>query len=183
LRLRGPAAALLGAGAVAAQATAPAGSFGPALLDAAVAVAFAAGAAAAAAASPRTADLALATAAAWVLGTLASLDGVPAYLAGVAVLLHRAPLALLVLTYPGRRLRGAAESALALGALLAPLAPGHSGAAATAAIAAAVALATAAGARHAGAPLRAPRSAAAAAGAAIATLTGLGAAGRLSEIS
>ena len=45
--------------------------------------------------------------------------------AGVAILLHRAPLALLVLTYPGRRLRGTARAAIALAALLAPFAPGR----------------------------------------------------------
>ena len=92
-RVRRASAAGVAALAVAAEIAAPAGDGGLALLDASVALAFAAGAAAAAAVAPRTADLALATAAAWALGTL---------VAGDLTLLHRAPLAVLVLTYPER---------------------------------------------------------------------------------
>ena len=107
-----------------------------------------------------------------MLGTLAGLDGIASYAAGVAVLLHRAPLALLVLTYPGRRLRSAAARGLALAALLAPFAPGEAPAA-TAAVAGLIALATAVAAARAPAALRAPQSAAAATGTAIAITAGL----------
>ena len=166
------AGAVISASAIAAELAAPAGSAPLAVLDAAVAVSFAGGAAAVATAAPRVADLALAVAAAWVLGTLAGLEGVPSYAAGAAVLLHRAPLALLVLTYPGRRLRSRANRGLALAALLAPLAPNEAPAA-TAAVAGMIALATALAAARAPAALRAPQAAAAAAGIAIAITAGL----------
>ena len=196
------AGAVISASAIAGELAAPAGSAPLAVLDAAVAVSFAGGAAAVATAAPRVADLALAVAAAWVLGTLAGLEGVPSYAAGAAVLLHRAPLALLVLTYPGRRLRSRANRGLALAALLAPFAPSEAPAltaavagviahapplaaarasapqpapqaAAAAAVAGVIALATAVAAARASAALRAPQSAAAAAGAAIAITAGL----------
>jgi hypothetical protein len=167
------AGALVAAAAIGAEISAPAGSAPLAALDAAVAVAFAAGAAAASAAAPRIADLALAVAAAWVLGTLAGLDGVPSYLAGAAALLHRAPLALLMLSYPGQRPRSLAVRGLALAALAAPFAPGGEAPAVTAAVTALIALATALRAANVPAALRAPQSASAAAGAAIAITAGL----------
>jgi signal transduction histidine kinase len=176
LRRRRAAAGLLAAGALAAEVAAPAGTALLAVLDVAVAVAFAAGAAAAAAASPRAADLALAVAAAWVLGTLAGLDDVPSHPADVAVLLHRGPLTLLLLTYPGRRLHGAAARALAIAALLAPFADGNARTV-SAVVAGLVAVATAARAARAPAALRAPQTAAAAAAAAIAATAGVAAAG------
>jgi hypothetical protein len=168
------AGAVISAAAIAAELAALAGSAPLAVLDAAVAVAFAGGAAAVAIAAPRVADLALAVAAAWVLGTLAGLDGIASYAAGAAVLLHRAPLALLVLTYPGRRLRSLAARGLALAAVLAPFAPNEAPAV-TAAVAGVIALATAVAAARAPAALRAPQSAAAAAGTAIAITAGLAA--------
>ena len=100
-------AAALGAAALAvgAAVAAPAGATWLSALDAAVAVAFAGGAAAVAPVSGRTADLALAVAVTWGLGTIAAGGDLPAEL----VLVHRAPLAVLVVTYPGRPLRGADE--------------------------------------------------------------------------
>jgi signal transduction histidine kinase len=166
------AGAAISAAAIVVELAAPAGSAPLAVLDAAVAVAFAGGAAAVATAAPRIADLALAVAAAWVLGTLAGLDGFASYAAGAAVLLHRAPLALLVLTYPGRRLRSTADRGLALAALVAPFAP-FDAPALTAAVAGVIALATAVAAARAPAALRAPRAAAAMAGAAIAITAGV----------
>ena len=130
------------------------------MLDAAVALAFAAGAAVAAG---RSADLGLAVGATWILGTLA-----PS--ADPLLLLHRAPLALLILTYPG----GRARPVLAVIVLAAPFAP--EGAAVTAAVLALAAAAAVAGARRAPAALRAPRAAAAVAGVGIAVTAGLAAA-------
>ena len=96
----------------------------------------------------RSADLGLAVGATWILGTLA-----PS--AEPLVLLHRAPLALLILTYPGAR----ARPVLAVIAFAAPFAP--EGAAVTTAVLALVAVAAVVGARRAPAALRAPRAAAA----------------------
>jgi hypothetical protein len=169
---RSLAALALAALAVGAEVAAPSGATWLALLDAAVALAFAAGAAAVAAPSPRTADLALAVSATWTLGTLAAAGDLPAEL----ILLHRAPLAVLVLTYPGQRLRSVAERTIALAALVAPFAPADVRAAATAAVAAAAALAAAAGAVRTAPVLRAPQTAAALAGAAVAATAAAGAA-------
>jgi hypothetical protein len=166
------AGALLAAAAIGAEVIAPAPL---AALDVGVAVAFAAGAALVARVAPRIADLALAVAATWVLGTIAGLDGVPAYIAGTAVLLHRAPLALLILTYPARRPRSSAARALALAALLAPFA-GPAAPVLTAVVAGLVALAAAIDAARVPGALRAQRAAAAAAGAAIAVAASVAAA-------
>src|SRR5919197_1524679 len=110
-------AAALGAAAlvVGAEVAAPAGATWLSALDAAVAVAFAGGAAAVAPVSGRTADLALAVAVTWGLGTIAAGGDLPAEL----VLLHRAPLAVLVVTYPGRRVRAAEPVATGTAAVLA----------------------------------------------------------------
>jgi signal transduction histidine kinase len=158
------AALAVAGGAVAAELAVPAGSTPYAVLDATVAVAYALGAALA---RGRTADLALAVGAAWILGTLdPSADPL--------LLLHRAPLALLILTFPGARLWApAGRAALAVAALAAPFA----GATGTAAVLAAVALVAAKDARGAPAALRAPRAAAAVAGVAIAATAGVAAAG------
>jgi signal transduction histidine kinase len=161
---RAPAAAAA-ALAVAAEIGAPAGDTWLALLDASVAFAFAAGAAAVAAVAPRTADLALATAVAWALGTL---------VAGDVTLLHRAPLAVLVMTYPERRLHGLPAIAIALAALAAPFVPESAGA--TTAVAAVAAVAAAIGAAKTAPVLRAPRAAAALAGVAVAGTAVAGAA-------
>ena len=154
------AALVVAAGAVVAEAAVPAGSAPYAVLDAAVAVAFALGAAVAAG---RSADLGLAVGATWILGTLA-----PS--ADPLLLLHRAPLAILVLTYPG----GRAHPLLVVAAVAAPFAP--EGAAVTAAVLTLVAVLALVGARRAPAALRAPRAAAAGAGVAIAVTAGLAAA-------
>ncbi len=128
-----------------------------------------------------------------MLGTLAGAVTLTSYLAGAAVLLHRAPLALLVLGYPSGRLlvfttragrlrpafarylRAVWPRALALAAVLAPLAP-SSAAELTAAVTGAVALTVAVRAARGPRPLRAPRRAAASAGLAIAASGGLAAA-------
>jgi signal transduction histidine kinase len=170
------AAAALAAAAVAAELAAPAGAPPLAVLDALVAVAFALGAAAVMPVSRSVAALAFAVAAAWVLGTLAGLGGIPSYVAGVALLLHRAPLTLLILEYPGRRLRGTVARVLALAALVAPLVPGEGGPWATAAIAGLVAVAALTRAARAAPALRPPQAAAALLGAAIAVSAVLGAA-------
>jgi hypothetical protein len=170
------AAAALAAAAVAAELAAPAGALPLAVLDALVAVAFALGAAAVMPASRSVAALSFAVAAAWVLGTLAGLGGIPSYVAGVALLLHRAPLALLILEYPGRRLRGTVARGLALAALVAPFVPGEGGPWGTAAIACLTALAALARAARAAPALRPPQAAAALLGAAIAVSAVLGAA-------
>jgi hypothetical protein len=164
LTLRRRAAALLAAAlAIGAEIAAPAGAPWPALLDAAVALAFAGGAAAVAFASPRVADLAIAIAATWALGTLAAGGDLPDEL----ILLHRVPLAVLVVTYPGRRLQSAPAVAIGLAAVAATLAPADAGAAATTAVVGVAALAAAAGAARTAPVLRAPRAAAAVAGTAI----------------
>jgi hypothetical protein len=174
---------LVAAAAVGAEVAAPAGSLPLAALDAAVAAAFAAGAAAVAAVAPRVTDLALAVAVAWVLGTLAGIDGVSSYVVGAAVLVHRAPLALLVLEYP----RGAPASragrgwsfwarVLAAAALIAPFAPGGASPTLTAGVTAAVTLIVALAAVRGSRAMRAPRLAAAASGSAIAVSAGLAAA-------
>jgi signal transduction histidine kinase len=103
-----------------------------------------------------------------VLGTLAGLDGVPPRAADAAVLLHRAPLAVLILTYPGRRMRGTLMRGLIVVALLTPLAPGGAGPYATAAVAALVALTVSIRAARTAAALRPPVLAAAVTGVAVA---------------
>lgn len=174
-RLRLAAAVATAALAIGAELRAPADSSWLSLLDAAVGVAFAGGAAAVARVSGPTADLALAVAALWGLGTLAAGGHLPPEL----ILLHRAPLALLVLTYPGRRLRSPIARAIALAAVVAPLTPTDVRAGATAAVACAVALVAAVGAARTPPVVRGPRAAAVVAGAAVATTavaaaTGLG---------
>jgi Histidine kinase-, DNA gyrase B-, and HSP90-like ATPase len=164
-RLRCAAAAGAVALIVLAEIAAPAGDAWLALLDASVALAFAAGAAAVAGVAPRTADLALATAVAWALGTLVG---------GDLTLLHRAPLAVLVMTYPERPVRELPIIAIALAALAAPFAPDASST--SAAVALMAALAAAAGAANTAPVLRAPRAAAALAGVAIAGTAVAGAA-------
>ena len=164
-RVRRAAAVGAAALAVAAEIAAPAGDAWLALLDASVALAFAAGAAAVAAVAPRTAYLALATAVAWALGTL---------VAGDLTLLHRAPLAVLVITYPERRRRGLPALAIALAAVAAPFVP-HA-AATTAAVAVVAAVAAAVGAAMTAPVLRPPRAAAALAGVAVAGTAVAGAA-------
>lgn len=176
LNRTGAAALLLAAAAVAAELAAPAGAPPLASLDALVAVAFAFGGAAAMPASRPVGALAFTVAAAWVLGTLAGLDGVPSHVAGVAALLHRAPLALLILTYPGRSPRGAMTRALALAALVAPFPAGDGGPWATAAVACIVGLAALTRAARAAPALRPPQAAAAVVGAAVALTAVLGAA-------
>jgi hypothetical protein len=176
LRARYAAAALVAVGAVAAEVAAPAGSAGLAILDAVVAVSFALGAAAAAAASRRVADLALAVGTAWVLGTLTGLGDLSAYLAGAAVLLHRAPLARLLLLYPGRGARDLGTRAVSLAAFAAPFAPGGNGPEATAAALGLVAALALLGAARAPAALRAPRTAAGVSAVAVAITASLGAA-------
>ena len=110
-----------------------------------------------------------------MLGTLAGLDGVPSYVAGVAVVLHRAPLVCLVLAYPGRRLRPALL--LAVAALVAPFMPEEGGPWATSAIVGLAALVVSARALRAPAALRPPLAAAAVAGVAVAVTGVLAAAG------
>jgi len=167
---------LLMAAAVAVELVAPAGTPALAVLDALVAVTFTVGAAAAVPISRSVAALAFAVAITWVLGTLAGLDGIPSSVAGVAVLLHRAPLALLVLSYPGRSLRGTVTRGLAIAALLAPFVPGAAGPYTTAAAACLVALVASARAVRASRPLQPPQAASAVAGAAIAVTAVIGAA-------
>jgi hypothetical protein len=96
---------------VTAEVAAPAGAAPLAALDALVVIAI--GAVAAMPASRSVGLLAFAVATAWVLGTLAGRIDTSSHAADVAVLLHRAPLAVLILTYPGRRLRGAVTCCLA----------------------------------------------------------------------
>ena len=175
LRLR-LAAALTATAAVVTEIAAPAGAPPLAALDATVGIAFAAGAAATAAASPRVSTLALMVSATWTIGTLTGLGGITAPVASAAILLHRAPLCVLILVYPGRRLHGSASRGLAVIALLAPLAPGGSAPAATAAAAGLVVAATATAAARATATLRPPRLAATAAASAVAVTAALGAA-------
>lgn len=170
------AAAALAAAAVAAELAAPAGAPPLAVLDALVAVAFALGAAAVMPASRSVAALAFAVAATWVLGTLAGLGGIPSYVAGVALLLHRAPLTLLILEYPGRRLRGTVARGLALAALVAPFVPGEGGPWATAVVAVLVALAALTRGARASPALRPPQAAAAVAAVAVAAVAVAGAA-------
>lgn len=164
-RLRRAAALGATALAVGAEVAAPAGTAWLSALDAAVAAAFAGGAAAVAPVSGRTADLALAVAVTWGLGTIAAGGDLPAGL----VLLHRAPLAVLVVTYPGRPLRAAAM-ATGIAAALAAVSPSDVRAAATAAVTGIAALAAAVGAARTTAVLRPPRAAAALAGGAIAVV-------------
>jgi hypothetical protein len=116
--------------------------------------------------------VALAVAASWALGTLAAGGDLPAAL----VLLHRAPLAVLVLTYPGRRLKSAAGRAIAVAAVVAPFAPADARAWTTSAIAGLAAMAAVADAARTAPVLRPPRAAAASAGAAIFATAVLGAA-------
>ena len=155
-------AAALGAAALAvgAEVAAPAGATWLSALDAAVAVAFAGGAAAVASVPGRTADLALAVAVTWGLGTIAAGGDLPAEL----VLLHRAPLAVLVVTYPGRPLRAADPVATAIAAVLAAVAPVDVRAGATAAVTGVAASVAAVGAIRTAPVLRPPRAAAALAG-------------------
>jgi len=164
-RVRRASAAGVAVLAVVAEIAAPAGDGWLALLDASVALAFAAGAAAVAAVARRTADLALATAVAWALGTLVG---------GDLTLLHRAPLAVLVMSYPERRLRGLPAIAIAVAALAAPFGP--DAATTTAAVALVAAVAAAIGAAKTAPVLRAPRAASALAGVAIAGAAVAGAA-------
>jgi hypothetical protein len=170
--MRRAAAVAAAALVVCAELAAPAGATWLSLLDAAVGLAFAGGAAAVAGVSGRTADPALAVAALWGIGTLAAAGDLPAEL----VLLHRAPLAVLVLTYPGRRLSSGVGRAIALAAMLAPFAPPEARGWSTAAVAGLAALAAATGAAHTAPVLRPPRVAAAAAGAAVFATAVLGAA-------
>ena len=170
------AAALLAAASVAAAVAAPPGEPPVAVLDAAVGVAFAAGGAAALPVSRSVGLLALAVAAAWAAGTLVGLGGVPSYLAGLAVLLHRAPLALLLLVYPGRRVHGTAARALAAAAIAAPFVPGEGGPYATTAVVCLVALVVGVRAAHSPAALRPPVVVAAATAVAVAVAAVLGAA-------
>jgi hypothetical protein len=142
----------------------PTGASWLSVLDAAVALGFAVGAAVVARVSPSTAVLVAAVAAAWALGTVAG--------GAVAVLTHRAPLALLLLTYPGRPLRGVVTWTVALAAVAAPLA----GPAASAAAIGLVAVVIAARAARSPAVLRTPLAAAATAAATIAAVAGAGAA-------
>ena len=166
-------AAALGAAALAvgAEVAAPAGATWLSALDAAVAVAFAGGAAAVASVSRRTADLALAVAVTWGLGTIAAGGDLPAEL----VLLHRAPLAVLVVTYPGRPLRAAELVATGIAAVLAAVAPVGVRAGATAAVTGVAASVAAVGAIRTAPVLRPPRAAAALAGGAIAAVAVVGA--------
>jgi hypothetical protein len=168
------AAAVTTAAAVAAEVAAPAGSTALAVLDALVAVAFAFGGAAVLRVSRAVGAMAFAVAVAGVLGTLAGLDGVPSYVAGVAVVLHRAPLAWLLLAYPGRRLRPVLP--LAVAALLVPFVPEDGGPWATSATVGLAALVASARALRAPAALRPPLAAAATAGLAVAVTGGLAAA-------
>lgn len=161
----------------AAELAAPAGTLPLAALDALVAAAFALGAAAAVRASPPVAALAFAVGAAWVAGTVAGLGTGVGYLTDVAVLLHRAPLALLILIYPGRRPYDIMTRVLALGALLAPFAPGNGGPRATAVVACLVALAASLRTVRASSATRPPHAAAGTAGAAVAIAAVFGAAG------
>ncbi|MDA0160757.1 hypothetical protein OM076_10815 [Solirubrobacter ginsenosidimutans] len=156
--------------AVVAELAAPAGAPALAVLDALVAVAFALGGALAVRSSRLVGWLALAVAATWVAGTLAGLGDLPAYAAAVAVLSHRAPLALLLLAYPGRRL----SPVLAVAALLAPLATGVRGP--SAAVACLIAAAMLARTARTAPALRAPVAAAALAAVAIAVTAVLAAA-------
>jgi signal transduction histidine kinase len=165
LTLRRAVAAAAAALVVAAEIAAPAGSTWLSLLDAAVGVAFALGAAAAARTAPALCLLALVVAATWSLGTV---EG-----RAVAVLVHRAPLALLLLLYPGRLPRGLVARMVAVVAVLAPLA----GAAPSAAALGAVAVVVVARAMRAPSMLRTPLAAAACAAVAIAGAAGAGAAG------
>ena len=158
--------------AISAEIAAPAGATWLALLDVVVALAFAGGAAAVAAVSLRTADLALAIAATWALGTFAAGGDLPAAL----ILVHRAPLAILILTYPGARLRSAVSRTIALAAVVAPFTPAGVRAGATAGVIGAAALAVAAGVGSAAPVLRPPRAAASLTGAVIAAAAGAGAA-------
>jgi hypothetical protein len=162
------AAGLAAAFAIAAELRHPSGATWLSMLDVAVALAFAAGAAADARVSPWLAAAAIAVAAGWAFGTVAP-GAEPA-------LAHRAPLAVLLLAYPGGPLRGAAVRALALVAIVAPFAPG-AGAAASAGALALVAALLAARSARASAVLRAPLIAAATAAAAIAAAAAGGAAG------
>jgi hypothetical protein len=169
---RRAAAAAAAALVVAAELVAPTGTVWLSLLDAAVGVAFAGGAAAVAGVSSRTADLALAVAVAWGIGTLAAAGDLP----GVLVLLHRAPLAVLVLTYPAGRLRSVARRAIALAAAVAPFAPSEARGWTTAAVAGLAALAAAVDTARTAPVLRPARAAAALAGAAVFVTAVLGAA-------
>jgi len=171
-RARRAAAVAAAALVVGAELAAPAGATWLSLLDAAVGLAFAGGAAAVARVSGRTADLALAVAVLWGLGSLAAGGDLPT----VLVLLHRAPLAVLVLTYPGRRLRSRAGRSIALAAVLAPFAPQEARGWTTALVAGLAAAAAAIGASRTAPVLRPPRVAAASAGAAVFVTAMLGAA-------
>ena len=159
--------------AIGAELAAPSGSPSLTLLDAAVALAFAGGAAAVASSSPSVADLAIAISATWASGTLAAGGDLPVEL----ILLHRAPLAMLVVTYPGRRLFWAPAVAIGLAGVAATFARGDAGAGATAGVLGAATVLAAAGAWRTAPVLRAPRAAAAAAGAAITATAAAGAAG------
>jgi hypothetical protein len=170
-RLRRAAALGAAALAVGAELAAPAGAVWLSALDAAVAVAFAGGAAAVAQVSGRTSDLALAVAVTWGLGTIAAGGDLPA----VLVLLHRAPLAVLVVTYPGRPLWAAAPMATGTAVVLATVSPVDVRAGATAAVTGIAALVAAVGAARTAPVLRPPRSAAALAGGAVAVVAIVGA--------
>ncbi|HEX6022061.1 MAG TPA: hypothetical protein VFZ00_08695 [Solirubrobacter sp.] len=170
------AAALLAAAAVAAAVAAPVEEPRLAAVDAAVGIAFAVGGAATLPMARSVGLLAFAVAAAWAAGTLAGLGGVPSYLAGVAVLLHRAPLALLLLVYPGRHLHGTPARALAVAALASPFVPGDGGPYATTAAVCLVAVVVGSRAVRSPAALRPPVAVAAAAAIAIAIPAALGAA-------
>jgi hypothetical protein len=168
-RARAAAAAAL---VVAAELAAPTGTTWLSLLDASVGMAFAPGAAAVAGVSGRTADLALAVAVSWGLGTLAAVGDLPEAL----VLLHRAPLAVLVLTYPGGHLRSLVGRSIALAAAVAPFAPPEARSWTTAAVTGIAALAAAVDTARTAPVLRPPRAAAALAGAAMLVAAVLGAA-------
>jgi signal transduction histidine kinase len=155
------AAALLAAAAVAVEVAVPVGAAPLAILDVLVAVAFAVGGSAVIPASRSVGLLACAVATAWALGTLAGGIEIPSYAADVAVLLHRVPLAVLILVYPGRALRGSVTRGLAVAAVLAPFVPGAGGSAATAAVVCLVAVTAATRATRAPTALRAPEIAAA----------------------
>jgi hypothetical protein len=156
------------AAAVAVEVAAPAGAVPLAALDALVAVTFALGGVAARPASRSVALLAYTIAAAWMLGTLAGGIAIPSYAADVAVLLHRAPLALLILIYPRRALHGTLTRGLAVAAVLAPFVPGTGGPAATSAVACLVAVTAVTRAGRAPTVLRTPEIAAAVVAVAIA---------------
>lgn len=161
-------AASVAAGAVAAELIAPAGSAWLAALDVAVALAFTTGAIAVARAAPLVAATSLAVGATWAIGTVAG--------GAAGVLAHRVPLALLLLAYPGGRLRGVGIWTVAGVAVLAPFAVGTGRYASVGALGL-VALVVATRAARTTAVLRTPLTAAAIAAGATAAAAGTAAAG------